>query len=72
MFARRPIVRRAEQDGNGTMLYWFIVSAVAAAIGGTLGIGITAASIGIAQVLLVLISAFVLISLLNGVVRLVR
>lgn len=54
------------------MLYWFIVSAIVAAIGGTFGLGITAASIGVAQVLLMVLCAFVVISLFSGVMRLVR
>jgi uncharacterized membrane protein YtjA (UPF0391 family) len=54
------------------MLYWFIVSAVVAAIAGTFGVGITATSVGIAQILLMMLCAFVVISVFTGVLRRVR
>jgi uncharacterized membrane protein YtjA (UPF0391 family) len=55
-----------------TMLYWFLVSAVVAAIAGALSVGVTATSIGMAQVLLMMLCAFVVISLFTGVMRRVR
>ena len=54
------------------MLYWFLVSAVVAAIAGALSVGVTATSIGVAQVLLMLLCAFVVMSLFTGVMRRVR
>jgi len=54
------------------MLYWFIVAAVVAAIIGAFGVGVTATSVGIAQILLMVLCTFVVISLFTGVMRRVR
>jgi uncharacterized membrane protein YtjA (UPF0391 family) len=66
------LARSPRREEVKTMLYWFLVSAVVAAIAGALGVGVTGTSIGMAQVLLMMVCALVLISLLTGVMRRVR
>ncbi|MBP0438152.1 DUF1328 domain-containing protein [Tianweitania sediminis] len=51
------------------MLYWFLVASVVAAIAGALGVGMSAAAIGITPVLAALFGSFIVISLFTGVLR---
>lgn len=52
-----------------TMLYWFLVASVVAAIVGALGVGMSATAVGITPVLAALIGSFIVISLFTGVLR---
>ncbi|WP_440984410.1 DUF1328 domain-containing protein [Shinella sumterensis] len=54
------------------MLYWSIVSLVVAAIAGSFGVGVTGTSIGLAQVVAIVLAIFMAISALASVMRRVR